>query len=82
MRRRRGSGASLALSVSAEGKTVETVILGPDIADDTVLHHVIPPDAWQAAESLGDWTLVSCTVAPGFEFDGFELAPPSGAPGG
>jgi predicted cupin superfamily sugar epimerase len=31
--------------------------------------------AWQAAESLGDWTLVGCTVAPGFEFSGFELAP-------
>ena len=31
--------------------------------------------AWQAAESLGDWTLTGCTVAPGFSFDGFELAP-------
>ena len=32
--------------------------------------------AWQSAESLGEWTLVGCTVAPGFEFSGFELAPP------
>ena len=36
---------------------------------------VVPAHAWQAAESTGDWTLVGCTVAPGFEFAGFELAP-------
>jgi uncharacterized protein len=35
----------------------------------------VPPDVWQAAESTGDWTLVGCTVAPGFEFAKFELAP-------
>lgn len=34
---------------------------------------VVPPGAWQAAESRGEWTLVSCVVAPGFEFSGFEL---------
>jgi hypothetical protein len=37
---------------------------------------VVPAGAWQNAESLGAWTLVGCTVAPGFEFSGFELAPP------
>ena len=36
---------------------------------------IVPPHAWQAAESNGDWTLVGCTVAPGFEFAKFELAP-------
>ena len=40
----------------------------------------MPAQAWQAAESLGDWTLVGCTVAPGFEFKGFELAPKGWAP--
>jgi predicted cupin superfamily sugar epimerase len=34
----------------------------------------VPARAWQAAESLGDWTLTGCTVAPGFTFEGFELA--------
>ena len=37
---------------------------------------VVPARAWQAAETTGDWTLVSCTVSPGFRFEGFELAPP------
>jgi uncharacterized protein len=36
---------------------------------------IVPAQAWQAAESTGDWTLVGCTVAPGFEFAKFELAP-------
>ena len=30
--------------------------------------------AWQAVETTGDWTLVGCTVASGFEFAGFEFA--------
>ena len=42
---------------------------------------LVPAGAWQAAESLGDWTLVGCTVAPGFEFAGFELAPRGWEPG-
>lgn len=75
------AGAPLALSVSEDGRNIRVTKLGPEIADGAALHHVIPPDAWQAAESLGDWTLVSCTVAPGFEFGGFELAPPSWTPG-
>jgi len=41
----------------------------------------VPGGAWQAARSLGEWTLVGCTVAPAFTFDGFELAPPGWEPG-
>ena len=50
-------------------------ILGPDIAAGQQPQLVVPPGAWQAARSLGDYTLVGCTVAPGFEFSKFELAP-------
>jgi predicted cupin superfamily sugar epimerase len=42
---------------------------------------VVPKRVWQAAASLGAWTLVGCTVAPAFDFAGFELAPPGWAPG-
>lgn len=38
---------------------------------------VVPAGWWQAARSTGAWTLVSCTVSPGFRFEGFELAPPA-----
>ena len=37
---------------------------------------IVPENHWQAARSTGEFTLVSCTVSPGFTFDGFTLAPP------
>lgn len=57
-----------------------TVVLGRDIAAGERPQAVVPAHAWQSARSLGDWTLVSCVVAPGFEYAGFELAPPNFAP--
>lgn len=74
------AGAPLALSIAA-GSSLVSVTLGPDIAAGQRPQAVVPVDAWQAAESLGDWTLVGCTVAPGFDFAGFELAPPGWEPG-
>ena len=62
-------GAALELKI---GKTV--AILGTDIANGQLPQHVVPAGEWQAARSLGDYTLVGCTVAPGFEFSAFELA--------
>ena len=52
------------------------VRLGPDVAAGETPQAIVPVHAWQAAETTGDWTLVGCTVAPGFEFAGFEMAPP------
>ncbi|HKS17665.1 MAG TPA: cupin domain-containing protein [Bradyrhizobium sp.] len=56
------------------------VRLGPDIAADERPQAIVPAHAWQSAESSGDWTLVGCTVAPGFEFAKFEMAPKDWAP--
>jgi predicted cupin superfamily sugar epimerase len=50
-------------------------VLGTDVEGGEFPQHVVPAGAWQMARSLGDYTLVGCTVAPGFEFAGFELAP-------
>ena len=50
--------------------------LGPDVLAGEVVQAVVPAGWWQAARSTGDWTLVSCTVSPGFRFEGFELAAP------
>lgn len=49
--------------------------LGPDVLGGEVVQAVVPAGWWQAARSTGEWTLVSCTVSPGFRFEGFELAP-------
>jgi predicted cupin superfamily sugar epimerase len=74
------AGAALALQVAnAEG--IATLRLGPDLVTGERPQAVVPKGAWQAAESLGEWTLVGCTVAPGFVFSGFELAPPNFVPG-
>jgi hypothetical protein len=51
-------------------------VLGPDVLGDEMPQVIVPPDHWQAARSLGDWSLVGCTVSPAFQFDGFELAAP------
>ena len=69
------------VSASDDGP-VETVRLGRDIADGERPQGVVPAGAWQSARSLGGWTLVGCTVVPGFRFEGFELAPPDWSPGG
>jgi hypothetical protein len=75
------AGAPLALEIAAGPRgPVERVMLGPDLAAGERPQAIVPPHAWQAAHSLGEWTLVSCTVAPGFEFEGFELAPAGWVP--
>jgi predicted cupin superfamily sugar epimerase len=73
------AGAPLELSLSP-GRGVEPHVLGPDLAAGDRPQVVVPPGRWQSARSLGDWTLVGCTVSPGFEFSGFEMAPPDWEP--
>ena len=74
------AGAPLELSIAAPGRPVASQRLGPDLVAGEEPQAVVPAHAWQAAESLGEWTLVGCTVAPGFSFEGFELAPPDWHP--
>lgn len=75
------AGAPLELSVSVDGKRIETRRLGPDLAAGEEPQIVIPEMGWQSAASTGAWTLVGCTVAPGFEFSGFEMAKDGWSPG-
>ena len=76
------AGAPLRLSIApGDAGPVDAVVLGSDLAAGEVPQAVVPVGAWQAAEPLGAWSLVSCVVAPGFRFDGFELAPDGWSPG-
>lgn len=75
------AGAPLALSIAAPGGTEEVHMLGPDLMSGARPQAAVPAGHWQAARSTGAWTLVGCTVAPGFEFEGFELAPDGWTPG-
>jgi predicted cupin superfamily sugar epimerase len=74
------AGAPLALSIQEEGGPVTRQILGPDLAAGQRPQAVVPANCWQMAQSLGDWTLVGCTVAPGFDFAAFEMAAPDWQP--
>jgi uncharacterized protein len=69
------AGAPLVITVSPNGHDAEAHHLGPDLAARQKPQFVVPEGWWQTATSLGAWTLVGCTVAPAFEFSGFELAP-------
>jgi predicted cupin superfamily sugar epimerase len=75
------AGAPLLLEMADRNEgPVRRLHLGPDLSAGERPQAMVPRDAWQAAESLGDWTLVGCTVAPGFEFACFEMAPPGWTP--
>lgn len=75
------AGAPLELRLSEDGKTVRTVVLGADLAGGQRPQGLVRKGEWQSARSLGAWTLVGCTVAPGFEFSGFRMAEPGWEPG-
>jgi predicted cupin superfamily sugar epimerase len=73
------AGSPLTLRI-ADDTGERKIMLGPDVTAGEQPQAVVPAHAWQAAESSGDWTLVGCTVAPGFDFATFELAPPGWSP--
>lgn len=76
------AGAPLRLDITEDGKARACLTLSADLNAGHQPVGVVPGHAWQSAQSLGEWSLVGCTVAPGFEFSGFELAPAGWAPSG
>ena len=74
------AGAPLSLTLSSNGHDAEAMVLGPELAQGQRPQRIVPEGWWQTAVSLGAWTLVGCTVSPGFQFEGFELAPPDWRP--
>lgn len=75
------AGAPLLLRLSSDGRARRELVLGPDFAGAAEPQRVVPAKVWQSARSLGGWTLTGCTVAPAFEFAGFEMAPKGWEPG-
>ncbi|MBY6055048.1 cupin domain-containing protein [Leisingera daeponensis] len=70
------SGAPLVLSMAAtDAGPAQDHLLTPDLTKGAP-QLIVPQGHWQAARTTGDYTLVSCTVSPGFQFEGFELADP------
>ncbi|WOI53813.1 cupin domain-containing protein [Parvularcula sp. LCG005] len=73
------AGAPLVLEIAESAQRL-SVQIGADAMAGQTPQGVVPAGAWQSAQSTGDWTLVSCTVAPAFEFDHFEMAPKGWSP--
>jgi uncharacterized protein len=76
------AGSALALGIAADpGASATWLRLGPDVVAGDAVQGVVPAGQWQAARADAGWALVSCIVAPGFDFAGFTLAPPRWTPG-
>ena len=73
------AGSALTLKI-ADDDGQWSFRLGPNLTAGEQPQAIVPPHTWQAAESTGDWTLVGCTVAPGFDFATFEMAEPDWFP--
>ena len=70
------AGAPLDLEIGKDSPTAETTVhLGTDLRAGERPQGIVPAHHWQRAKSRGEWTLVSCTVSPAFQFEGFELRP-------
>ncbi|MCA0406301.1 MAG: cupin domain-containing protein [Proteobacteria bacterium] len=74
------AGAPMVITISPNGHDASAHHLGPVLATGQRPQIVVPKGHWQSATSLGAWTLVGCTVSPGFDFAGFEMAPPGWRP--
>ena len=75
------AGAPLELSLSRDGVHTATAVLGPDLTRGARPQIVVDAEVWQSARTLGEFTLVGCTVSPGFDFSGFVMAEPGWQPG-
>jgi predicted cupin superfamily sugar epimerase len=76
------AGAPLALEIAPpDGQKATAHLLGPDLEARQTPQILVPRHYWQAARTLGEWTLAGCTVSPGFLFSGFVMAPPGWSPG-
>ncbi|WP_224240582.1 cupin domain-containing protein [Hyalangium gracile] len=65
-------GSPLALHLLTDAG-LETVVLGRDVTRGERPQALIPAGVLQAAVPRGDYTLVGCTVAPGFDFADWEM---------
>lgn len=67
------AGAPLTLEIREDDGSISTLKLGPNLLAGEQPQQLAPAHKWQHAKSDGDWTLVSCSVSPGFLFETFEM---------
>ncbi|MDQ2699831.1 MAG: cupin domain-containing protein [Actinomycetota bacterium] len=62
------------IAILGPGREFGEAILATDLKEGHRPQVIVPPDTWQAAETMGEWTLLGTTMAPGFRQEDFELA--------
>ena len=72
-------GAPFLLEIFDE-KNIRKMCVSGNLMEGERPQAVVPAKCWQAAHTLGEWTLVGCTMAPGFDPCTFEMAPPDWVP--
>ena len=72
---------AMKVQTSSDGQKIKDVTLGKDLAEGQRYHWVVPAHTWFSMQSMGEWSLIGCTVSPAFTFDDFELARPGWSPG-
>ncbi len=74
-------GDPMSVYVSEDGNKSASKILGNNIIGNQKMHLIVKAGSWFSMQSSGNFSLIGCTVAPGFEYSDFELAPKNWEPG-
>jgi len=69
-------GDELLLEFIDEEESFQSVTLNNSLREYSALQQLVPRNCWQRAYSRGQYSLVGCTVSPGFEFEDFEMIEP------
>ena len=68
-------GYPLNVHISVDGKSSQTKTLGRDVNNNENIHLIVNASSWFSMTTKGAYSLIGCTVAPGFDYSDFELAP-------
>ena len=74
-------GYPLQVLLSKDTVHIQKIIIGKDINNDHKYHFIVESETWFSMASLGQWSLIGCIVAPAFDYNDFEIAPPNWSPG-
>jgi predicted cupin superfamily sugar epimerase len=68
-------GSPISLHTISESGIYDVTIIGSDLLNGETPQFIVPGGCWFAAEVIhkNSYSLVGCTVSPGFSFDDFEL---------
>jgi len=67
-------GDPIKIYLSTDKKNVSNVLLGKNLENNEAFHYVVKSETWFGMKTMGEWSLIGCTVSPAFDYKDFELA--------